>query len=146
MFSGARTDQKKKGIIECVSRDGLNRNVTFYRQGYHPYSLDIYEGFVYWADWGKKAILRISSSGGGEEIMFNTALKKPMGVKICQERTFEENYGRTFKEIYILTIDVRMGWHGAKVVAVLYSFELSKTKHLMSGPSESQLVLVSLES
>ena len=78
--------------------------------------------------------------------MFNTALKKPVGVKICQERTFEENHGRTFKEIYILTIDVRMSWHGAKVVAVLYSFELSKTKHLMSGPSGNQLVLVSLES
>ena len=121
----AGTDERKYGIIESVSLDGLNRNVTFYRQGYHPYSLDIYEGFVYWADWGKKAILRISSSGGGEKIMFNTGLKKPMGVKICQERTFEENHGRTFKEIYILTIDVRLGWDGAKVVAVLYPFEYS---------------------
>ena len=98
-FPGLEQTKKKYGIIECVSLDGLNRNVTFYRQGYHPYSLDIYEDFVYWADWGKKAILRISSSGGGEEIMFNTALKKPVGVKICQERTFEENHGRTFKEI-----------------------------------------------
>ena len=121
----AGTDERKYGIIESVSLDGLNRNVTFYRQGYYPYSLDIYEGFVYWADWGKKAILRISSNGGGEKIMFNTGLKKPMGVKICQERTFEENHGRTFKEIYILTIDVRLGWDGAKVVAVLYPFEYS---------------------
>ena len=98
-FPGLEQTKKKYGIIECVSLDGLNRNVTFYRQGYHPYSLDIYEGFVYWADWGKKAILRISSSGGEEEIMFNTGLKMPMGVKICQERTYEENHGRTFKEI-----------------------------------------------
>ena len=119
----AGIDEKKYGIIESVSLDGLNRNVTFYRQGYHPYSLDIYEGFVYWADWGKKAILRISSNGNGEEIMFNRGLKKPMGVKICQERKCEENHGRTFKEIYILTIDVRLAWDGAKVVAVLYSFE-----------------------
>ena len=115
---------KKYGVIEWVSLDGSNSNVTFYRQGYHPYSLDIYEGFVYWADWKKKAILRISSHGGEEEIMFNTSLKKPMGVKICQERTFEENPGRTFKEIYILTIDVRLGGDWAWVVAVLYSFEL----------------------
>ena len=90
VLSWPGTDEKKYGIIVCVSLDGLNHNVTFYRQGNHPYSLDIYEGFVYWADWGKKTILRISSSGGGEEIVFNTALKKPMGVKICQERTFEE--------------------------------------------------------
>ena len=69
-----------------------------------------------------------------------------MGVKICQERTFEENHGTTFKEIHTLTIDVRTGWDEAKVVTVLYSFELSKTKQLMSGPSGNQLVLFSLES
>ena len=123
LFWAGTDETKSHGIIEWVSLDGLNRSVIFCRRGYHPYSLDIYEGFVYWADWGKKAILRISSSGGGEEIMFNTSSKKPMGVKICQERTFEKNHGRTFKEIYILTIDERLGWDGAKVVAVLYSFE-----------------------
>ena len=120
----AGEDAKKYGVIEWVSLDGSNSNVTFYRQGYHPFSLDIYEGFVYWADLEKKAVLRISSNGGEEEIMFNTSLKKPMGVKICQERTFEENPGRTFKEIYILTIVVRLGGDWAKVVTVLYSFEL----------------------
>ena len=95
----AGTDESKYGIIESVSLDGLNRNVIFYRQGYHPYSLDIYEGFVYWADWGKNAVLRISSNGDGEESTLITGLKTPMGVKICHERTFEENHGKTFREI-----------------------------------------------
>ena len=100
----AGTDERKYGIIESVSLDGLNRNVTFYSQGYHPFSLDIYEGFVYWADWGKNAVLRISSNGDGKQMVF-TRLKKPMGVKIFLERTVEGNQGRTFKEIYPLTVD-----------------------------------------
>ena len=100
----AGTDERKYGIIESVSLNGLNRNVTFYSQGYHPFSLDIYEGFVYWADWGKNAVLRISSNGDGKQMVF-ARLKKPMGVKIFLERTVEGNQGRTFKEIYLLTID-----------------------------------------
>ena len=100
----AGTDERKYGIIESVSLDGLNRNVTIYSQGYHPFSLDICEGFVYWADWGKNAVLRISSNGDREEMVI-TGLKKPMGVNIFLERTVEGNQGRTFKEIYLLTID-----------------------------------------
>ena len=122
LFWAGTDETKSHGIIEWVSLDGLNRNVTFRSPGYYPYSLDIYKGFVYWADRRKKAILRISSRGGEEEMVI-TGLKKPVGVKICQERTFEKNHGRTFKEIYILTIDEGLGWDGAKVVAVLYSFE-----------------------
>ena len=105
LFWAGTDETKSQGIIEWVSLDGLNRNVTFRSPGYCPYSLDIYEGFVYWADRRKKAILRISSRGGEEEMVI-TGLKKPVGVKFCQERTeFENNHGRTFKEIYILTID-----------------------------------------
>ena len=110
----AGTDERKYGIIESVSLDGLNRNVTFYSQGYHPYSLDIYDGFVYWADWGKNAVLRISSNGDREEMVI-TGLKKPMGVKIFLERTVEGNQGRTLKEIYLLTID----WVGTGLMLLM---------------------------
>ena len=110
----AGTDERKYGIIESVSLDGLNRNVTFYSQGYHPFSLDIYEGFVYWADWGKNAVLRISSNGDREEMVI-TGLKKPMGVKIFLERTVEGNQGRTLKEIYLLTID----WVGTGLMLLM---------------------------
>lgn len=95
----AGTDERKYGIIESVSLNGLNRNVTFYSQGYHPFSLDIYEGFVYWADWGKNAVLRISSNGDGKQMVF-ARLKKPMGVKIFLERTVKEiKVGRSRKFI-----------------------------------------------
>ena len=110
----AGTDERKYEIIESVSLDGLNRNVTIYSQGYHPFSLDIYEGFVYWADWGKNAVLRISSNGDREEMVI-TGLKKPMGVKIFLERTVEGNQGRTLKEIYLLTID----WVGTGLMLLM---------------------------
>ena len=109
LFWAGTDETKSHGIIEWVSLDGLNRNVTFRSPGYYPYSLDIYKGFVYWADRRKKAILRISSRGGEEEMVI-TGLKRPVGVKFCKERTeFENNHGRTLKEIYILTIDEELG-------------------------------------
>ena len=97
-FPGLEQTKKKYGIIECVSLDGLNRNVTFYRQGYHPYSLDIYEDFVYWADWGKKAILRISSNGDREEMVI-TGLKKPVGLKLFHMRTLDGKQGRNTESL-----------------------------------------------
>ena len=94
----AGTDERKYGIIESVSLDGLNRNVTFYSQGYHPYSLDIYDGFVYWADWGKNAVLRISSNGDREEMVI-TGLKKPMGLKLFHMRTLDGKQGRNTESL-----------------------------------------------
>lgn len=82
----AGTDANKYGIIEALSLDGLNRTVIFCRPGYHPFSLDIFEGFVYWSDWGKNAVLRINKTdGGGEEVIVG-ALNKPMGLKILHGR------------------------------------------------------------
>ena len=94
----AGTDERKYGIIECVSLEGLNRNVTFYRQGYYPDSLDIYEGFVYWADLGKNAVLRISSNGDREEMVI-TGLKKPVGLKLFHMRTFDGKQGRNTESL-----------------------------------------------
>ena len=121
-FRGLEQTKKMPNNRGCIHR-WFKPQCHILPSGYHPYTLDIYEGYVYWADWGKKAILRISSRGGEEEMVI-TSLKRPVGVKFCQERTeFENNHGRTFKEIYILTIDEALGGDWAKVVAVLYSFE-----------------------
>ena len=81
----AGTDDNKHGIIEAVSLDGLNRSVIFYEQGYHPFCLDTFEGYVYWADWGRNAILRINSLGGEAEVIIEY-LNKPMGLKILHPR------------------------------------------------------------
>ena len=85
----AGTDANKHGIIEAISLDGLNRTIIFYRHGYHPFSLDIFKGYVYWSDWGKNAVLRINKSDGGGEEVIVADLNKPMGLKIlhrCKEK------------------------------------------------------------
>ena len=81
----ADTDDNKHGIIEAVSLDGLDRSVIFYEQGYHPFCLDVFEDYVYWADWGRNAILRIKSLGGEAEVIID-GLNKPMGFKILHPR------------------------------------------------------------
>ena len=81
----AGTDDNKHGIIEAVSLDGSNRSVIFYEQGYHPFCLDAFEDYVYWADWGRNAILRIKSLGGEAEVIID-GLNKPMGFKILHPR------------------------------------------------------------
>ena len=81
----AGTDDNKHGIIEAVSLDRLNRSVIFYKKGYHPFRLDTFEGYVYSADWGRNAILRIKSLGGEAEVIID-GLNKPMGFKILHPR------------------------------------------------------------
>ena len=83
----AGTDANNYGIIEFVSFDGLNRSVIFYRPGYHPFALDIYQHFVYWTDRKKNAVLRLNTSHrGGEEMIVVSGLNKPMGLKILHRR------------------------------------------------------------
>lgn len=75
------------GIIEAVSLDGLNRNVIFRHSGYHPFSLDIFQDFVYWSDWEKNAVLRINKTNGGVDEVIVNGVNKPMGLKILHQRT-----------------------------------------------------------
>lgn len=88
----AGKDVNGYGIIEAVSLDGLNRNVIFRRSGYHPFSLDIFQDFVYWSDWEKNAVLRINKTGGGGEEVIVSGLNKPMGLKILHQR--KEKHGQ----------------------------------------------------
>lgn len=74
------------GIIEAVSFHGLNRKVIFRRPGYHPFSLDIFQDFVYWGDWEKNAVLRINKTGGGGDEVIVRRVNKPMGLKIFHRR------------------------------------------------------------
>lgn len=86
MLYWAGTDTNKYGIIEAISLDGLNRSVILYGAGYHPFSLDVFEGFVYWSDWSKSAVLRMSKYGGGRVEVIVAGLNKPMGLKILHQR------------------------------------------------------------
>jgi len=103
----AGKDLNGYGIIEAVSLDGLNRKVIFRRSGYHPFSLDIFQDFVYWSDWERNAILRINKTGGGGDELIVSGLNKPMGVKILHRR--EETLG---KEIQITNRVILLSFAG----------------------------------
>ena len=81
------------GIIEALSLDRLTRNVIFRRSGYHPFSLDIFQDFVYWSDWEKNAVLRINKTDGGVDEVIVSGVNKPMALKILHQRT--EIHGKT---------------------------------------------------
>ena len=87
MLYWAGTDASNYGIIEALSLDGLNRTVLFYGPGYHPFSLVVFEGFVYWSDLRKNAVLRINKhDGSGKDVIVAGLTDKPMGLKILHRR------------------------------------------------------------
>lgn len=81
----AGEDDNKYGIIKAVSLDGSNHSVIFSQEGYHPYSLDTFEDYVYWTDRVQNAIFRIKSSGGEAEVI-SERLNNPLGLKILHRR------------------------------------------------------------
>ena len=87
MLYWAGTDASNYGIIEALSLDGLNRTVLFYGPGYHPFSLVVFEGFVYWSDLRRNAVLRINKyDGSGKDVIVGGLTDKPMGLKILHRR------------------------------------------------------------
>ena len=81
----AGIDANKYGIIEVISLDDLSRTVIFHRPDYQPFSLDVFEDYVYWSDLGKNAVLRINKSNGNGEEVIMAGLKEPKGLKILHK-------------------------------------------------------------
>ena len=96
-FRGLEQTKKMPNNRGCIHR-WFKPQCHILPSGYHPYTLDIYEGYVYWADWGKKAILRISSNGDREEMVI-TGLKKPVGLKLFHMRTLDGKQGRNTESL-----------------------------------------------
>ena len=91
----AGKDLNGHGIIEAVSLDGLTRHVIFRRSGYHPFSLDIFQDFVYWSDWEKNAVLRINKTDGSVDEVIFSGENKLMGLKIRHQR--KEIHGKNYE-------------------------------------------------
>ena len=109
------------GIIEAVSLDGLTRNVIFRRSGYHPFSLGVFQDFVYWSDWEKNAVMRINKTYGEVVEVIVSGVNKSMGLKILHQR----------KEI-----------HGKKTYELqteFYSFPLRQYHSFVSHPQSRAL-------
>lgn len=77
-FVDARLD-----TLEEMDYDGSNRR-TVLKGGLikHPFSLAIFEDYVYYTDWTPGSIRRVSKRNGAGKLIFEHQLKKPMGIQI----------------------------------------------------------------
>lgn len=81
----AGTDLAGYGVIGVITLGDLSITYIFQRTaGYRPFGLDIFKEHVYWADQGKKALLRINKSSGTGMEVIKSGLNKPKGLKILQ--------------------------------------------------------------
>ena len=89
----AGTDVNEYGIIGVITLSDLSSKVIFQRTGYLPYGLDVFEGYAYWTDQKKEAVLRINNNNSvTEEKIIFPDLNKPNGMKIRARR--EKRPGR----------------------------------------------------
>lgn len=88
----AGTDAKEYVIIGVITLSDLTSKVIFHRTGYLPYGLDVFEGYAYWTDQKKEAVVRINKNNGSEEKIIFPDLNKPNGMKIRARR--EKRQGR----------------------------------------------------
>lgn len=88
----AGTDSNGYGIIGAITLSDLSSKVIFHRTGYCPYGPDVFEGYAYWTDQRKEAVLLINKTSGTEEKIILPDLNKPKGIKIFPRR--EKRLGR----------------------------------------------------
>lgn len=70
--------------ISSVNFDGSERRIIFKSNEFlhHPYSISVFEDFVYWTDWEKNTIFRANKFNG------NNATALTSGMKVCIEDFF----------------------------------------------------------
>ena len=65
--------------IEQSDLDGQNRRVILQIANIHPFGVALYQGFLYWTDWGKKAVLRLNIVTGQYDTVV-VGLSQPMDI------------------------------------------------------------------
>ncbi|KAL1116301.1 hypothetical protein AAG570_005796, partial [Ranatra chinensis] len=76
--------------IECVGLDGKGR-ISLIDKLAHPYALYILDDYIYWTDWGAKAVLKANKYNGSEMTALVSNLDGLMDLKVVQPRVVEEN-------------------------------------------------------
>ncbi|GFT68702.1 vitellogenin receptor, partial [Nephila pilipes] len=60
----------KLNIMECTDFHGLKRRTVVSEGMYYPFSMAIFEDYVYWSDWGTDSLIRCDKFSGKNCIMF----------------------------------------------------------------------------
>lgn len=80
-------DAKLKSIF-AADLDGTNvkRILHNAEQILHPFSLTIFEDYVYWTDWSSEAIRKVHKFTGEEYTQLALGLRSPMDIKVYHEQ------------------------------------------------------------
>jgi len=68
--------------IESVDLDGGNRKVILDGLVRHPFSLEVFEDWLYWSDWHSDQVHYSGKNGESQGFLFEDADEKPMGIHL----------------------------------------------------------------
>ena len=75
------TDAKLK-VIESSRLDGSDRRQILYLPAQHPFSITVFEDFMYWSDWTSEAIYKANKFTGKGRTQIISQAYSMMGVEI----------------------------------------------------------------
>ena len=75
------TDAKHRRI-ENSNFDGHNRRIVTEVKDQHPFSISVFEDFIFWTDWQNEAIFKANKFTGKEHTVIKRGLYSPMGIEV----------------------------------------------------------------
>lgn len=79
-WADARLDK-----FERCDYDGKNRVILAQSTPKHPFSIAVFEDFIFWSDWMLHGILRANKYSGNDVIFLKQDLEQPMGLFVAQD-------------------------------------------------------------
>ncbi|KAM7407483.1 hypothetical protein PAMA_003284 [Pampus argenteus] len=89
----------KENIIESMKPDGTDRNIVISGDIGHPYSLDVFEGHVYWTTKEKGEVWRTNKFGKGSKVKVLTINPWLTQVRIYQEHRHNQSVRNPCKNV-----------------------------------------------
>ncbi|TKS67243.1 Low-density lipoprotein receptor-related protein 2 [Collichthys lucidus] len=89
----------KENIIESMKPDGTDRRIVISGDIGHPYSLDVFEGHVYWTTKEKGEVWRTNKFGRGNKVKVLTINPWLTQVRIYQEHRHNQSVPNPCKNV-----------------------------------------------
>lgn len=89
-------------VISFADYDGENRAVVAGGTGqdpiFHPFSITLYQGFIYFTDWHYHGVYKVGLLNGGKVSRVMKDLRQPMGIQLfhASRQNHAENHCQSF--------------------------------------------------
>ena len=87
-------------VIESSNLDGSDRRKVVYLPAQHPFSVTVFEDFIYWSDWQSDGIFKANKFTGNGTTRIVHGLYSIMGVEIYHP--LRQPTGKMFCMIFTL--------------------------------------------